>query len=59
MTNELTRKIVRTGRGSLGLTIPSQLAQMCGLVAGEVMAFEYLGPGEFRIKKASEDPVKT
>lgn len=54
MTDTLTRKVTGSEKGSLIITIPSQLAQMCGIVKGDTMKFEYLGPGQFKIEKVEE-----
>ncbi len=46
----LTRKIRRVGN-SLTIVIPSQLAQMVGLKAGDSLEIEYLGDS-LRLKKS-------
>ncbi len=46
----LTRKIRRIGN-SLTIAIPSQLAEMMGLEAGDSLEFEYLGGDSLRLKK--------
>lgn len=37
------------------VAIPSQLAQLQGIVKGDAVEFYPLGPGEFRIKKVEPE----
>ncbi len=50
MTDGIRRTVTESG-GSLKVVIPSQLGQMCGIVKGDTMKFEYLGSGTFKIEK--------
>ncbi len=49
----LTRKLRKVG-DSLIVAVPSQLAGMLGLKAGDWMEWEHLGEGSLRLKKVRE-----
>ena len=46
----LKRKIRRMGN-SLAVALPSQLAELAGLEAGDHVVFDYLGKGSLKISK--------
>ncbi len=46
----LKRRIRRTGH-SLTVALPSQLAELADLEAGDVVVFDYLGKGSLKISK--------
>ena len=45
------RRKVRWCGESIAITVPSQIAELHGIVEGDMMEFEPIGSGEFRIKK--------
>lgn len=53
MTDGIKRKVVETG-GSLKVVIPKQLAQLYGIGNGDTIEWTQGGPGELRLKKASQ-----
>jgi len=49
----LRRKLRRAGN-SLVLTIPSQVAEMCGFKNGDIVEVEAIGKEALRVSKATE-----
>jgi hypothetical protein len=52
MEKDMKRKL-RMISGSLVVTIPSQIAELYNMVAGDIVTIEQGGPGELRLKKAT------
>ena len=52
MDKDMERKL-RMISGSLVVTIPSQIAELYGMEAGDIVTIEQGGPGELRLKKAT------
>ena len=52
MVKDMERKL-RMISGSLVVTIPSQIAELYNMVAGDIVTIEQGGPGELRLKKAT------
>ena len=48
----LMRKVMKVGKHSLAVTLPSQLAVMAGFAEGDLVEFEYLGRAALRVSKA-------
>lgn len=53
MTDGVRRKVVETG-GSFKVVIPKQLAELYGIGSGDTVEWTQGGPGELRLKKASQ-----
>ena len=51
MVKDMERKL-RMISGSLVVTIPSQIANLYGMEAGDIVTIEQGGPGELRLRKA-------
>ena len=54
MVLDMERKL-RMISGSLVVTIPSQIAELYGMAAGDILKIEQGGPGELRLKKREHD----
>ncbi len=52
MVKDMERKL-RMISGSLVVTIPSQIAELYSMAAGDIVTIEQGGPGELRLKKAT------
>ena len=50
MVLDMERKL-RMISGSLVVTIPSQIAELYGMVAGDIVTIDQGGPGELRFRK--------